>query len=95
MGNTTVEGMGKTLVTGMGNTLDIYTWARLITKVYEVDPLVCPHCGSEMAVVSVITDPVSCKQILEHLRKKNLPPFSHPPPMGNNTIAVKSEPVLV
>ncbi len=23
-------------------------WARLIKKIYEVDPLRCPHCGSEM-----------------------------------------------
>ena len=24
------------------------SWARLIHKVYEVDPLVCPRCGGEM-----------------------------------------------
>ena len=23
-------------------------WARLLAKVYEIDPLVCPKCGSEM-----------------------------------------------
>ena len=23
-------------------------WARLIKKVYEVDPLICPKCGNEM-----------------------------------------------
>ncbi len=26
------------------------TWARLIKKIYEVDPLICPKCGSEMTV---------------------------------------------
>lgn len=31
----------------------------------------------------------------EHLRKKKLPPFAHPPPVKNKTFAVKSEPVLV
>ena len=34
------------------------TWARLLAKVHEVDPLVCPKCGSEMQVVAVIQDPV-------------------------------------
>jgi hypothetical protein len=24
------------------------TWARLIARVYEVDPLVCPRCSSSM-----------------------------------------------
>ncbi len=22
-------------------------WARLIAKIYEIDPLLCPECGSE------------------------------------------------
>ncbi len=26
------------------------TWARLIQKVYEMDPLICPRCGSEMKI---------------------------------------------
>jgi hypothetical protein len=26
-------------------------WARLIKKIYEIDPLVCPKCGSEMKIV--------------------------------------------
>ena len=32
------------------------TWAKLIAKIYEVDPLVCPQCGGEMKVVAVIMD---------------------------------------
>jgi hypothetical protein len=32
-------------------------WARLIAKVYEVDPLICPRCGSEMKLIALITDP--------------------------------------
>ena len=32
------------------------TWAKLIAKVYEVDPLVCTKCGGEMKVVAVIMD---------------------------------------
>jgi hypothetical protein len=29
-------------------------WARLIRKVYEVDPLICPKCSNEMKIVAVI-----------------------------------------
>ena len=29
-------------------------WAVLIRKIYEVDPLICPKCGSTMKIVSVI-----------------------------------------
>ena len=30
------------------------SWAALIKKVYEVDPLRCPDCGGEMKVISFI-----------------------------------------
>jgi transposase-like protein len=30
------------------------TWAMLIKRVYEVDPMVCPRCGSEMKVIAFI-----------------------------------------
>ena len=30
------------------------TWAALIQRVYETDPLTCPRCGSKMKVVSFI-----------------------------------------
>jgi hypothetical protein len=51
------------------------SWARLIQKVYEVDPLVCPKCGSEMKVVAVITDPSEVNKILECLKRNNAPPL--------------------
>jgi hypothetical protein len=41
-------------------------WARLLAKVYEVDPCVCPRCGSEMKVIAVIQDPEEIKKILAH-----------------------------
>jgi hypothetical protein len=31
-------------------------WARLIAKVYEVDPLVCTRCGQRMSIVAFVTD---------------------------------------
>ncbi len=30
------------------------TWAMLIKMIFEVDPLVCPECGGEMKIVSII-----------------------------------------
>ena len=44
-------------------------WARLIAKVYEVDPLICVHCRSEMKLITVITDPAEVRKILRHLIK--------------------------
>ncbi len=44
-------------------------WARRITKVYEIDPLLCPRCGSEMRLIAVITDPTEAHTILRHLLK--------------------------
>ena len=32
----------------------VSTWAKLIKRVYEVDPLVCPCCGGQMKIVSFI-----------------------------------------
>ena len=32
------------------------SWAQLIKRIYEVDPLVCPSCGGEMKVIAFIID---------------------------------------
>ena len=50
-------------------------WARLIAKVYEIDPLVCPHCSSRMRVLADITDPAEVNKILRHLVKIGRPPL--------------------
>ena len=44
-------------------------WARLLAKIYEIDPFVCPKCGSEMRVIAVIKDLAEIKRILKHLQK--------------------------
>jgi len=49
-------------------------WARLIAKVYEVDPMVCPQCNSPMKVISVIIDPEEVRNILKHLVKTGRSP---------------------
>ena len=44
-------------------------WARLIAKVYEIDPVVCPDCGAEMTVIAVIESPEEISRIMRHLIK--------------------------
>ena len=45
------------------------SWAQLIKRIYEVDPLVCPSCGSEMKVIAFITEHDVVDAILRHLAK--------------------------
>lgn len=51
-----------------------HAWARLLAKVYEVDPFVCPKCGAEMKVIAIIEDPDEIKRILRHPVKIGRPP---------------------
>jgi len=46
-------------------------WARLIQKVYEVDPLNCPQCGNTMRIIAVIDELAVIRKILKHLRQWN------------------------
>ena len=59
-------------------------WARLIQKIYEVDPLTCPKCSGKMKVISVIGDEAVTKKILKHLGlwevKARPPPKASGPP---------------
>lgn len=57
-------------------------WAALVKRVYEVDPLECPECGSEMTIIAFIRDPAVVHRILDHLdmleTSGNDPPRSPP-----------------
>ena len=56
------------------------TWAALIKQVYEVDPLECPKCKSQMRILSFIIDVAEIKKITRSL---NIPHFQKPaPPLG-------------
>ena len=43
------------------------TWATWIKKIYEVDPLICPKCGSDMKIKAFIFDPREIARITKHL----------------------------
>ena len=48
------------------------SWARMLRKVFEVDPLVCSRCGEEMVIVAWITKTTVIDRILRHRREKGL-----------------------
>jgi hypothetical protein len=52
------------------------SWAALIKRIYEVDPLTCEKCGGTMRIIAFITDWCEIQKIIKNLK---LPNF-HPPP---------------
>ena len=59
-------------------------WARLIQKIYEADPLVCPRCSGKMKVIGVIEDKEVIKKILKHLGLWDIK--ARPPPKATTTL---------
>jgi len=53
------------------------SWARLLSKVYQVDPLQCRKCGGPLRIVAYIMDGLSIHRI-DHLGLS--PPEKKPPP---------------
>jgi len=53
-------------------------WARLIQKVYNIDPLECPKCGERMRIIAFIEEEAVIKKILSHLNLW-LPQYHAPP----------------
>jgi hypothetical protein len=41
-------------------------WARMIHKIYEVDPLCCPICRHQMRIISILEAGPIVKKILIH-----------------------------
>ena len=62
------------------------SWARLIQKVYEVDPLKCTRCGGNMRIIALIDDVDVIERILKQLkvwypRPDTLTPTGPDPPL--------------
>jgi len=51
-------------------------WAALLQRVFDVDALRCPRCGSTMRLLAAIEDPDVARRILECLEL----PARAPPP---------------
>jgi hypothetical protein len=60
----------------------VSTWARLIRRVYEVDPFACPQCDRAMKVISFIErrQKEVIERILRHCRllEGSLRTLAHP-----------------
>ncbi len=54
-------------------------WRECIKKIWEVDPLECPHCQVEMKIISFITDRQVVRKILKHLQLWHEGPARSPP----------------
>ena len=65
-------------------------WARLIQKIYEVDPLTCPKCHGPIAIIAFIEAEEVIEKILNHLGLWEVKP--RPPPRIGNIQPVHSEP---
>jgi len=62
-------------------------WARLIAKVYHVDPLVCVRCGERMSPIAFVTGQMAIGKILEHLGLSS-PEAAKPPPPAREVLRV-------
>ena len=58
-------------------------WARLIQKIYNVNPLICAKCQGRMKVIISIEEPDVIQKILKHLGlwlvKPKVPPGANAP----------------
>ena len=57
------------------------TWARLIRRIFEVDPLRCRNCGRQMRIIAFVTDFRQVNKILEHTGEQTI----RPPPLTAKT----------
>ena len=56
-----------------------YSWAELLRRVFAIDVLTCPSCGSRRRLIALITDPPVLRKILRHLGLPAEPPALAPP----------------
>jgi len=45
------------------------SWARLLTKVHQLDVAACPQCGARMSVIAVFVDPAQIRKIISCLER--------------------------
>ena len=50
------------------------SWAKLLSRVFQIDIATCKHCKSEMILISAIKDPIVIKKILDHCGLNPIPP---------------------
>jgi len=66
-----------------------YSWAELMHRVFEVDVLECPECGSAMRILAAIHPPEATRAILECLGlPSRAPPIS--PPVSETSVELEA-----
>ena len=59
-------------------------WARLLSKVYEIDIFTCPKCGGDMSVIAVIRNRDEIRKIIACMERQGrgpVPILSRGPPV--------------
>ena len=54
------------------------SWAACLKRIYEIDPLECPNCKSQMRIIAFIQDAHSIKDIM---KAQGIPDIQAPPPL--------------
>lgn len=63
------------------------TWASLIARIYEVDPLTCISCGKKIKIITFVTHPEHIRRILRGIGWSiTIPEFDDPPEEHCNDI---------
>lgn len=66
-------------------------WAKMIRKVYEVDPMLCPQCGGTMKIIAFLTDYPVVDRIIQHLRLTFVGESPPPPQFAYQEVLVAAE----
>jgi hypothetical protein len=66
-------------------------WAEMIRKVYEVDQMLCPHCGSTMRIISFLTDHKVVDRIINHLNLTFIADKPPPPLLAYQEVLLAAE----
>jgi hypothetical protein len=66
-------------------------WAEMIRKVYEVNPLLCPHCGGQMKVIAFLTDYAVVDRIIQHLKLTFVAERPPPPRVASQELLMAAE----
>jgi len=66
-------------------------WAEMIRKVFEVDPLLCPKCGSTMKIISFLTNYAVVDKIIKHLKLTFVADKPPPPHLVSQKLLMDSE----
>ena len=67
-------------------------WARLIRKIYEVEPLVCPQCQHTMRIIAFIGSDAIIQKILKRLGLWETRSHSPPPSWAYEKTIYADEP---